>query len=83
STARENSIGTLLRDDFRIKTDALSGYVQNTFYVGNWSLTPGVRYEQYRQTFSASTEDFNPVNARLSDKNDKVLPGFGVTWFGI
>ena len=83
STARENSIGTLLRDDFRIKTDALSGYVQNTFYIGNWSLTPGVRYEQYRQTFSASTEDFNPVNARLSDKNDKVLPGFGVTWFGL
>ncbi|OZA04965.1 MAG: hypothetical protein B7X95_08260, partial [Methylophilaceae bacterium 17-44-8] len=33
------------REDIRIDVEAKSYYAQNTFYVGDWSLTPGVRVE--------------------------------------
>lgn len=84
-TAREGSPGSGLRDEFDIETDAVAAYVQNTFYVGDFSLTPGLRYERYTQENRVTHEDFAPVSpaAETSQRNSKLLPGFGVTWFGL
>lgn len=84
-TARPDSPGTGLRDEFEIETDALAGYVQNTVYAGNWSVTPGIRYESYRQRNTISQDEFAPVDppVRSSQRNTEWLPGLGVTWFGL
>jgi len=82
-TARENSPGTFLRDQFRIDTNAFSAYAQNTFYVGAFTLTPGVRVETYRQTNAATFFDFGAVNQSISERQTKVLPGVGVTYYGL
>ncbi|MBA2722148.1 MAG: TonB-dependent receptor [Methylibium sp.] len=84
-TARENSPGTGLRDEFDIETDAVAAYVQNTVYAGNWSFTPGVRYEHYEQDHRITQDEFAAVvpSVNTSQSNSKVLPGFGITWFGL
>lgn len=84
-SARETSPGTGLRDEFDIDTDAVAAYVQNTFYTGNWSFTPGVRYENYRQKNRITQDEFAPVDPAVttSQSNSEFLPGFGVTWFGL
>lgn len=85
ATAREDSPGTGLRDEFDIETDAVAAYVQNTFHAGQWSVTPGLRYESYRQRNTISQDDFAPVDpvVRTSQRNTELLPGLGVTWFGL
>lgn len=85
-TAREGSAGTYFRDQLDIDTDAVAAYVQNTFYTGNWSITPGLRYENYRQksTQVLAREDRDVNNGRsLTQRNSELLPGLGVTWFGL
>lgn len=84
-TARENSPTAGLRDEFDIDTDAVAAYVQNTFYAGSWSFTPGVRYENYRQKNRITQDEFAPVTPALetTQRNSEVLPGFGVTYFGL
>lgn len=84
-TAREGSAGTGLRDEFDIETDAVSAYVQNAFFFGDFSLTPGLRYERYTQDNTITHDDFAPVDphVRSSQRNSKLLPGLGVTWFGL
>ena len=81
-TARENSPGSRLRDDFQIKTDAAAAYVQNTVLSGSWSFTPGVRYESYKQTNGVTQLDFAPFVASVAQRNAEILPGLGVTYFG-
>lgn len=84
-TAREHSPGTGLRDEFDIETDAVAAYVQNTFYAGDWSFTPGVRYESYRQKNRITQDEFAPVTPGIetSQRNNELLPGFGLTYFGL
>lgn len=85
-TARENSEGTYFRDQFEIQTDATAAYVQNTFIGSNWSVTPGLRYESYRlrNTVVLAREDRPANNGRsVSSRTNKVLPGLGVTYFGL
>jgi Fe(3+) dicitrate transport protein len=84
ATARENSPGTGLRDEFDIETDAVAAYVQNTFFSGDWSVTPGLRYESYEQTNTITHDEFAPVDpaVRSSQRNTELLPGVGATWFG-
>lgn len=56
------------------KTDAYSGYLQNRFILGDWSLTPGVRVEHidFRRT--------NVLNNKSGDMTQTaVLPAFGIT----
>jgi len=55
-------------------TDAYSGFVQNRFVLGDWSLTPGVRIEHV---------DFSRLN-NLNNKSGEsvvteILPAFGIT----
>lgn len=84
-TARPGSAGSGLRDEFDIKTEAVSAYVQNTFYVGKWSFTPGMRYENYRQKNRISQDEFAPVSPSIqtSQRNSELLPGLGITYFGL
>lgn len=84
-TAREDSPSAGLRDEFDIRTDALAAYVQNTFFVGDVSVTPGLRYERYEQENTISQDDFAPVDpaVRTSQTNSELLPGIGITWFGL
>lgn len=85
ATAREESPGTGLRDEFDIQADALAGYLQNTIYAGQWSVTPGLRYESYRQRNTITQDEFAPVDppVRSSQRHTEWLPGLGVTWFGL
>jgi Fe(3+) dicitrate transport protein len=85
-TAREDSPGTYYRDRNDIDTEALAAYVQNTTYLGNWTITPGLRMERYTQTNTAvlAREDRDVNNGkRVTLKHDKLLPGLGVTWLGL
>lgn len=56
------------------ETDAYSGYLQNRFILGDWSLTPGVRLEHI---------DFRRANLANNKSGEMsqtaVLPAFGIT----
>lgn len=73
----------LPREDLRIDTTALSYYAQNTFYVNNWTFTPGVRVEDLRTTTDIVRADNDPQDLRGTRSQTEVLPGFGLTWNGI
>lgn len=67
--------------------EATAFYAQNTFLMGNWTLTPGVRVEQIDQTkvlFSgvAGTADFQQEDM-LDTNETETLPGIGFTWNGL
>jgi len=85
-TSREGSPGTYFRDRNDIDTDAFAAYVQNTFHAGDWTLTPGVRYENYRLRNIAvlAREDRETNNGRsVTTRSTKLLPGLGVTYLGL
>lgn len=74
------------REHIDIQVEAKSYYAQNTFHVGDWALTPGVRYEDIRirtHVLQAEGESQNNPEARLSSSQSKLLPGFGAAWNGI
>ncbi|MGJ8619160.1 MAG: TonB-dependent receptor family protein [Methylophilaceae bacterium] len=71
------------REDIRIDVDARSYYAQNTFYLGDWSVTPGVRYEDMEIKTTILQADGNAGFASSTNKQSEVLPGFGVAWNGI
>lgn len=74
------------REDVGINVEAKSYYAQNTFYVGDWSLTPGIRVEDIRIATNIRRADgvgHNNPESSLTNNQTKVLPGFGVAWNGI
>ncbi|CAG0997941.1 Fe(3+) dicitrate transport protein FecA [Methylophilaceae bacterium] len=71
------------REEVKIDVEAISYYAQNTFYVGDWSFTPGVRIEDYRVKTHVIRADNTDVSLKLDNKQTEVLPGFGLTWSGI
>lgn len=74
------------REDIRIDTKAWSYYAQNTFHLGNWSLTPGVRVEDYAiktDIVRADGDEQNNPEAKRTNRQTVVLPGFGVAWNGL
>ena len=83
SFAKANS---LAREDIDIKVNAMSYYLQNTFYAGNWSVTPGIRYEDLTiktDINRANGNSHNNAESNLNNSQSKVLPGLGVAWNGI
>lgn len=67
--------------------EATTFYAQNTFLMGNWTLTPGVRVEQIDQTkvlFSGvgGTANFQQEDM-LDTSETETLPGIGFTWNGL
>ena len=71
------------REDIRIDVEAKSYYAQNTFYVGDWSLTPGVRMEDLKIKTTILQADGNAGFGSRTNRQTEVLPGFGVAWNGI
>lgn len=80
AAAREASPGTLLRDDNDISTTAYSAYVQNSFRVGRFRLTPGVRIEWIETANRARVANFIAIDRQATSAQSVVLPGVGVTW---
>jgi Fe(3+) dicitrate transport protein len=73
----------LLREDIRFKVEAQSYYAQNTFYAGDWSITPGLRFEDFKIKTDIRQEGGDPAAAQSTNRKDKLLPGLGVAWNGI
>jgi Fe(3+) dicitrate transport protein len=64
-----------IREDQQRRVDATSGFVEATFALGAFMVSPGVRYE------SIDYERTNFLNgARGTSSLDQVIPGLGVTW---
>jgi Fe(3+) dicitrate transport protein len=96
--ARSGATGTLLREKINHQVQAQSYYAQNTFYVKDWSFTPGLRVERYKVNKQILTADGGAVGAngyfdedapgvgpglKYSISQTKVLPGFGIAWNGL
>lgn len=71
------------REDIRIDVDAKSYYAQNTFYAGDWSFTPGVRYEDVKLKTTILQAEGDAGFATRTNRISEVLPGFGMAWNGI
>ncbi|PKO93006.1 MAG: TonB-dependent receptor [Betaproteobacteria bacterium HGW-Betaproteobacteria-1] len=71
------------REDLRIDVEAKSYYAQNTFYLGDWSLTPGLRVEDYKKKINVLQAEGDPQGFKDTNEQTVWLPGFGVTWNGI
>jgi Fe(3+) dicitrate transport protein len=60
---------------------AYSAFLQNRIFVGNWSLTPGVRVEHVRyQRTNHLLVSQNPNGVRGRTSLTEVIPGFGITY---
>lgn len=63
--------------------EALSVYVQDTITVGDWILTPGLRYERIDLTstrYPTATGRRDVIVSRVETEVSEVIPGFGATW---
>jgi Fe(3+) dicitrate transport protein len=87
---RANTLGELVqetpninREDIQADITATSVYAQNTFVAGDWSFTPGVRYEEIDQTTNIVRAEGADVGQVNNVEKSEILPGFGVTWTGL
>ncbi|MDP8567505.1 TonB-dependent receptor [Methylophilus aquaticus] len=74
------------REQIHTNVEAKSYYAQNTFYVGDWTFTPGLRVEDLRiktDIRRAEGAAQNNPESKATNNQTKVLPGFGLTWNGI
>lgn len=71
------------REDIRIDIEAKSYYAQNTFYLGDWTLTPGVRVEDVRKKINVLQAEGDPQGFKKSNSQTVTLPGLGATWNAI
>lgn len=78
--------GTGHREQIDIRVEAKSYYFQNTFYAGDFAITPGVRYEDVRIKTDVRRAEGQPQDnpeSYLNNSQSKVIPGFGIAWNGI
>lgn len=74
ATSPTGRIGTLVEDNLR-DTEATSFFLANRFDIGDFSVTPIVRYE------SIDFERTNELtNVTGSDSLSETIPGIGITW---
>lgn len=63
--------------------EAVSGYIQNSMSFGDWTVTPGLRYETYNQykdtVFRPGSSD---EGVREKDSNSLLLPGISLLYTG-
>ncbi len=71
------------REDIRIDVDTRSYYAQNTFYAGDWSFTPGIRYEDLKINTTVLQAGGGAGFSTNTNRISEVLPGFGMAWNGI
>lgn len=73
-------------EQIETQVKALSYYIQNTIFMGDWTVTPGMRIEDVKQTTDyVRTEGAAPTNPEKRYTHDftVVLPGLGFTYDGI
>lgn len=78
--------GTGHRELVDIEVEAKSYYAQNTVYVGDFAITPGVRIEDLTIKTDVKRAEGQPQNnaaSNLTNNVTELLPGFGVAWNGI
>lgn len=80
SFAKANS---LPREHIAIDTEAKSYYIQNTFYLGDFAVTPGLRYEDIKITTNVIRAGGSAIGIKRTNNQSEVLPGLGVAWNGI
>lgn len=80
SFAKANS---LPREHIDIDTEAKSYYIQNTFYLGDFAITPGLRYEDIQITTNVIRAGGAAIGIKRTNNQSEVLPGLGVAWNGI
>ncbi len=69
----------LIVEDNQRTNQAYSGYIQNRFHVGAWSLTPGMRLEHVR--YRRLNRLFNSgQGVSGSTSLTQAIPGFGAAW---
>lgn len=71
------------REDLRIDVESKAFYGQNTFYMGDWTLTPGLRVEDYKKKLDVRQAEGDPQGFSDTNKQTVWLPGVGATWNGI
>lgn len=71
------------REDIRIDIEAKSYYAQNTFYLNDWTLTPGLRVEDYEKKINVLQAEGDPQGFKKTSNQTVWLPGLGATWNGI
>jgi Fe(3+) dicitrate transport protein len=71
------------REHIKTEVTAMSYYLQNTFHVGNWSLTPGLRFEDVKTRTNVLWAEGERQGVRGTNNYTKLLPGFGVAWNGV
>lgn len=65
------------------EADALAMYIRDEIKYGDWTFSPGVRFENVeirRQEWSAPERNMINVSKDQSNKQREVIPGFGVTY---
>ncbi|KAA0229676.1 TonB-dependent receptor [candidate division KSB1 bacterium] len=67
--------GSVAEDNLR-ETTAYSAFLVNRFFLGAWSLTPGLRYEH----INSSRTNRLPGGLSGSDDLSKWIPSLGATW---
>lgn len=67
--------GSVAEDNLR-ETTAYSAFLVNRFFLGAWSLTPGLRYEH----INSSRSNRLPGGLSGSDDLSKWIPSLGATW---
>lgn len=78
--------GTGHREEIDIGVTAQSYYAQNTFFAGDWTVTPGLRFEDMTIRTDVKRAEGQPQNnpeSFLRNNQTKLLPGLGVTWNGL
>lgn len=71
------------REHIKTQVTALSYYLQNTFHIGNWSITPGLRFEDVKVRNNVIWAEGEPQGVKDINRYSKLLPGLGLAWNGI
>ena len=71
------------REDIRIDIEAKSYYAQNTFYLDDWTVTPGLRVEDVRRRVEVLQAEGDPQGFKKTNSQSILLTGLGATWNGI
>ena len=72
-----------IREDVQIDVEAKSYYAQNTFHVGDFSVTPGLRFEDMKIKTAVRRAGGQAVNKEVTNNQTELLPGFGIAWNGV
>lgn len=73
-----NNHGRDRYQDNSLNTQSLSYYLQNRFFLGDFTVTPGIRIEHYEQENINNRESVSESYSRT-----EALPGIGATYNGI